>query len=142
MIQPNDSPQKPQSRGKMIEAGKKGGARQGGPSRLGGLVGGLPGWPGAGANVEKTIIAGRAAAPPRQEVTDPYRLGCPDEFDLIVAARPRLTGRCVVGPDGRIDLGGMGRVRVEGKTSAEAAAAIATQIGLPPSAVRVVVQAY
>jgi len=142
MIQPNVSPQKPQSRGKMIEAGKDGWSRQVRPIRLAVLLCVLAGCAGPGQNVEKTMMADRPAAPPRQEVTDPYRLGSPDEFDLIVAARPRLTGRCVVGPDGRIDLGGMGPVRVEGKTSAEAASAIATQIGLPPSAVRVVVQAY
>jgi polysaccharide export outer membrane protein len=87
-------------------------------------------------------MADRPAAPPRPEVTDPYRLGCPDEFDLIVADRPGLTGRQFVGPDGRIDLGVLGRVRVEGRTSAEACAAIADAVGVPSSAVRVVVQAY
>jgi polysaccharide export outer membrane protein len=88
------------------------------------------------------MMADRPLKPPNAEVTDPYRLGCPDEFDLIVGDRPSLTGRRKVGPDGRVDLGSLGRVRVEGKTSAEAAAAIANQIDVSTTAVRVVVQAY
>jgi polysaccharide export outer membrane protein len=102
----------------------------------------LVGCAGPGKPVEDALMAERPASPPRPETTDSYRLGCPDEFDLIVAARPRLTGRQIVGPDGRVDLSGVGRVRVEGKTSAEAGAAIAAEIGVPTSAVRVVVQAY
>jgi polysaccharide export outer membrane protein len=102
----------------------------------------LTGCAGPGQQVEKTMKADRPLKPPSADVTDPYRLGCPDEFDLIVADRPGLTGRHVVGPDGRVDLGRAGRVRIEGKTSAEAAAAIAAQVGVSPSAVRVVVQAY
>jgi protein involved in polysaccharide export with SLBB domain len=102
----------------------------------------LIGCAGPSQHVEKSMMSDPPSAGPRDETADPYRLGCPDEFDLIVVGQSKLTGRCVVGADGRIELGSLGRLRVEGLTSAEATAAIASHLGVPPAAVRVVVQVY
>ena len=50
--------------------------------------------------------------------------------------------RCIVGPDGRLDLGDLGRLRVEGMTTAEVASAIAERLHAPPAGVQVTVRAY
>jgi protein involved in polysaccharide export with SLBB domain len=66
-----------------------------------------------------------------------YTVACPDALDLSVPGRPDLTGREVVGPDGCIALGGLGRLRVEGHGTAEIGQNVAAVAGVPPAAVRV-----
>jgi protein involved in polysaccharide export with SLBB domain len=81
-------------------------------------------------------------AAPREEVTNPYQIGFPDEIEITILDQPRLSGRRVVGPDGRIDLGNLGRLRVDGKTTAEVAAIVAEKTSMPPTAVHVAIRAY
>jgi protein involved in polysaccharide export with SLBB domain len=75
-------------------------------------------------------------------VPDQYLLGCPDVVEVKVIGRPDLGGCHTIGADGRIALGPLGRVRVEGLPVAEAAHAIADEANLPPERVRVDMVAY
>jgi protein involved in polysaccharide export with SLBB domain len=84
--------------------------------------------------------AGRTAR--QATVAEAYTLYCPDVLEVTVDTRPDLSGRRTIGPDGRLDLGAVGRVRVEGQTVSEAAQSVAQQAGVPPAWVRVAVVEY
>jgi protein involved in polysaccharide export with SLBB domain len=75
-------------------------------------------------------------------VAEHYAVGCPDVLEIAVAGRPDLTGRRAIGPDGQVDLGRAGSVRVEGRTPADAAACVAHQLGLATGRVRLRVAEY
>src|SRR5262249_1546907 len=89
---------------------------------------------------------GRGSEPspvaPGEQMGHPYQIGFPDEIEITVANQPHLGGRFIVGSDGRIDLGKLGRLRVDGKTTAEVGAIIVELAGIPPPAVHVDVRAY
>ena len=96
--------------------------------------------PAACANrpyLDRALMTERGGPGRSEGVVEAYRPGCPDVLDLTVAGRPDLTGPRTLGPDGRIDLGALGRVRVEGLPVEEIAARVAEQGGLPPERVRV-----
>jgi polysaccharide export outer membrane protein len=86
--------------------------------------------------------AERSTAEPRNDTPAPYRVGCPDEIEISFSSQPPRTSRHVVGPDGRIEVGSVGRLRVDGKTTAEIAAEIAQWCGATPDSVYVIVHAY
>src|SRR5262249_6019685 len=65
-----------------------------------------------------------------------------DVLEVGVPGRPELNAQYRVAADGRIDLGKLGRERVEDRTALEAAARIAQLAGLSPSSVQVRVVAY
>jgi polysaccharide export outer membrane protein len=87
--------------------------------------------------VDKTLLAEKGSAVRNEGVAECYLIGCPDVLELIVVGRPEHSGQCVVGPDGRIDLGPLGRPRVEGRTVTEVARLIAREADLPPAFVEV-----
>src|SRR5262249_11528693 len=96
--------------------------------------------PAACANrpyLDRALMAERGSGARNEGVAAAYRVGCPDVLELGVAGRPDLSGPHEVGPDGRVELGPLGRVRVEGLTPEEVAAQVADQAGLPPERVRV-----
>src|SRR5262245_47170378 len=93
-------------------------------------------------HLEHALMTERAPTAHRDHMTEPYRIGCPDEIAIIVAGRSRLNGRYMVGPNGRINLGELGRLRMEGKTTAEAGVLIAERAGVPSAAVQVAVQTF
>src|SRR5260370_785227 len=64
------------------------------------------------ASVEKNLLA-QQKVQFQAEVAGRYRLGCPDIVELVVPARPEFNGRYPVQPDGRIDLGNYGTLRIE-----------------------------
>jgi polysaccharide export outer membrane protein len=64
-------------------------------------------------------------------------VGCPDVLQVSVTGRPDLDVSRPISPDGRIDIGPLGRVRVEGLSVPEAAGRIAAEAGLPSRAVQV-----
>lgn len=71
-----------------------------------------------------------------------YMVGCPDVLMVEVAGKSNVLERLSVGPDGRIDLGILGRPRVEGRSLAEVARDVAELAGVAPEAVRVEVVEY
>jgi polysaccharide export outer membrane protein len=90
-----------------------------------------------GGHVDRQLMANQNMTPPTDGIVDQYTVGCPDLLEVIVNGRPALSGRHAIGPDGRIDLGPDGCVRVEGRTLVEAAALVAQQLGVLESRVRV-----
>jgi protein involved in polysaccharide export with SLBB domain len=82
-------------------------------------------------------------SPSRNEnVAECYLVHCPDVLDLRVRGSWDLTGQRPIGPDGRIDLGSYGRLRVEGRSTAECARLIAYGTSISPSRVQVQVAEY
>src|SRR5258707_1022603 len=51
--------------------------------------------------------------------TRDYIVHCPDVLAISVAGRPDLSGSKIIGTDGRVELGTLGRLRVEGKDVAD-----------------------
>lgn len=70
-------------------------------------------------------------------VAEHYRVGCPDVLDIAVKDRPEFEGHYTVEPDGRINLGRYGRLRVEGRMLGEIAGLMADEIGVRPQDIRV-----
>jgi protein involved in polysaccharide export with SLBB domain len=135
-----------QSGGKSMQAGKSGSswwARRRRPAWCGPAVwlGLVTGCAAPGPHLDQAIFADNSPAR-RTELVEHYQIGCPDVLNTTVAGRPELSGPRRVGADGRIDLGTLGRLRVEGKTAAAAAQAIAERCGAPPGQVRVRVAEY
>jgi polysaccharide biosynthesis/export protein len=73
---------------------------------------------------------------------EPYTLGCPDVLEVSIIGQTDVPNRCPVGVDGRLELGNLGRVRVEGQTSAQAVETIATTAGVAPNKVRLRILEY
>lgn len=78
----------------------------------------------------------------RENLTQFYTLHCPDVLEVSIDSHPEFTGQREIGPDGRIDLGATGRLRVEGCTVGEAAHLLAQVTGVPPAWVQVRVAQY
>jgi polysaccharide export outer membrane protein len=109
----------------------------------GGLILGLCG--GCVTARPRVEAALQATAAPTAWAASParaYTLACPDRVDLSVAGWPEPTLTAAVKPDGTITLPGLGRVRLEGMTTDEAAEAVAEAAGVPGPGVRVRVAAY
>lgn len=86
------------------------------------------------AFVEKSLLRSQTAV---QGIAEHYRAGCPDVIDVTIADRSELSGRYTIGPDGRIELGEYGDLRVEGRTCDEIAKLIGDEIGTPPTGLEV-----
>jgi protein involved in polysaccharide export with SLBB domain len=71
------------------------------------------------------------------EVAAQYQVAAPDVLELQTAGREDLSGLRPIGVDGRIDLGPLGRVRIEGMTPLEVAQAVAREAELPAEMVSV-----
>jgi polysaccharide export outer membrane protein len=83
------------------------------------------------AIVEKNLMA-QLSSERNEGVAERYRAGCPDVLEILVPQRPEFSGRHVIGPDGRIDLGEYGKLHIEGKTTPEIAQLIAEETGTNP----------
>jgi protein involved in polysaccharide export with SLBB domain len=87
-------------------------------------------------NIDRALLATNTAA--SSEVANGYHVQCPDVLEITADFRPDIPpGRRVIGPDGCIDLGRAGRLRVEGHTPAQIAAAVATAAAVPRATVQV-----
>ena len=101
----------------------------------------VPGCAKDRASVEKALMAQQSVL--RNEgVADRYRVGCPDIVEFEVPLHPELSVRHEIGPDGRIEMGEYGKLRIEGQTTAEIAKLIAQETGASPEAVKVQVAEY
>jgi polysaccharide biosynthesis/export protein len=88
-------------------------------------------------HVDRSLMADRGAAARNAGVAERYLIGCPDMLEVGVVGRPERSRRCLVGPDGRIDLGDLGRPRVEGRTVPEVARHLGEALGVPAEQVEV-----
>lgn len=69
--------------------------------------------------------------------THDYVVHCPDVLTIHVAGRPDLSGAKVIGTDGRVELGTLGRLRVEGKDVADIGLLVAQVACISPRHVTV-----
>ena len=103
-----------------------------------GLVLWLPaGCAGDRPHLDQALLTDKGAAVRNEGVADVYTVFCPDVLEIAVDGRPGLSGRRPVIVDGRIDLGYLGRLRVEGRTVPAITNRIAEVAGVPPEQVHV-----
>src|SRR5438270_12627408 len=67
-------------------------------------------------HVDKSLMTEHGSAVRNAGVTEHYLIGCPDVLEVTVAGRPDLAVRAAVGTDGCVELGALGKPRVEGHT--------------------------
>jgi protein involved in polysaccharide export with SLBB domain len=91
--------------------------------------------------IEQNLMA-QQSLDRKEDVVNHYRVGCPDTIALEVAERTEFNGSHDIGPDGRIDLGDYGTLRIEGRTIGEIAKLLSTEIGVEPDHIHVRVVAY
>jgi protein involved in polysaccharide export with SLBB domain len=93
-------------------------------------------------HVEEALQGGNGTAARSNSAAEQYRVACPDVLDVQVTGRTDLNGRRTVGADGRIGLGELGRLRVEGQTPQEITDGVASAAGVPAARVRVTVAEF
>ncbi len=76
------------------------------------------------------------------EAAHHYRVGCPDVVEILIPLRKEFNGRYAIQPDGRIELGEYGKLRIEGKTRAEIATVLAEEVGINPASIDVRILEY
>jgi polysaccharide biosynthesis/export protein len=92
--------------------------------------------------VKRNLMADKLAAERIAGVAEEYQVGCPDVLEIAVAARKEFNGNYLVEPDGRINLGRYGRLRVQDRRLADIGRQLAEEIGVRPPDVRVRVVEY
>jgi protein involved in polysaccharide export with SLBB domain len=103
----------------------------------------LPGCAGSRQAIDRVLLAGRNVPSDHPETAASYRLGCPDVLDISIDGQDDWNHRQVlIGADGRIDLDRLGRLRVEGQTTEEAARTIAGSLAGLLSQIHVQVADY
>ena len=94
------------------------------------------------AVVKKSLMVDRPATERIAGVAEHYQVGCPDVLEVSVAKRPEFNGHYLVEPDGRINLGHYGRMRVQDLQLSDIGRKIAAQAGVRAEEVRVRVVDY
>lgn len=94
------------------------------------------------AVVKKNLMADALTTERLVGVAEHYQVGCPDVLEIAVANRPEFHGHYTVEPDGRINLGRYGRLRVQDQMLSDIGRQLSQEIGARPEAVRVRVVAY
>jgi polysaccharide biosynthesis/export protein len=72
-----------------------------------------------------------------EQTKSAYTVACPDTLELVIESHPELAGQTPIRPDGTISLGSIGRLRVEGFTTAEIENRMASVLGMSQSSVQV-----
>lgn len=85
----------------------------------------------------KSLMTDRSAASRDAGVAETYQIFSPDVLEIESHTRQEFSKRHTIGPDGRIELGDYGSLRVTGHTPAEVATLIAQNIGVAPAEVKV-----
>jgi protein involved in polysaccharide export with SLBB domain len=92
--------------------------------------------------LDQALLACRGAAENPATLANPYCVACPDVLEWTVDERPELAGRQAIGPDGRVEIGPAGAVRVEGQALTEVARSLAAQARVASSSIHVQVAEY
>jgi protein involved in polysaccharide export with SLBB domain len=96
-----------------------------------------------GKQVDQAMEADKPSAAARHVSTaSRYLVSCPDIIEVHLPGQADPIRRCPIGPEGRIELGALGSLRVEGLTTADIAQRVAELVGLPADQVRVRVVGY
>jgi protein involved in polysaccharide export with SLBB domain len=96
----------------------------------------------AGCAADRNLVDNNLKRDPPTElevldVAEHYRVACPDVLEIEVKGRREFDGNYTVEPDGRINLGRYGRLRVEGRFLSDVGGLLADEIGARPQDVRV-----
>jgi len=75
--------------------------------------------------------------PATPAIVENYTLACPDLLEVGVEGRQDLGGRAAITTDGCLELNGLGKLRVEGRTLVEVADTVAEQAGVSAQRVHV-----
>ncbi|MBV9121993.1 MAG: polysaccharide biosynthesis/export family protein [Planctomycetes bacterium] len=94
------------------------------------------------SQLDRQLQAEKDLAPPRPALAASYVVGCPDVLEVTLAGRADLSGPHPVDADGCIDLGTVGRLRVERRTLTEIQHDLGEVFGLPPAGVQIRVAEY
>ncbi len=92
--------------------------------------------------LDQALLVERGLATRDEGGAAAYTVGCPDLLEVMVEGRSETSCRAPIGPDGCIDLGASGRLRVEGLTLDEIAPRVAHQVGVPEAQVQVHIAEY
>src|SRR5262245_28809956 len=90
--------------------------------------------------VENRLMADKGANTRHTGVVENYVLACPDVVEVFIGREPGVLA--VIDTDGRVDLGNLGKPRLEGLSPPQAARQLATQLRLPRDQVRLRVAAF
>src|SRR4051794_10553387 len=88
------------------------------------------------SRLERALLADRQPGAHDGDLPAHYTVHCPDVLQVQVPVPGWPPGPRRVGPDGRIDLGPAGPVRVDGETAPEIARAVAHDLAVPAGQVR------
>jgi protein involved in polysaccharide export with SLBB domain len=94
------------------------------------------------SSLDRAIPTDQGLAARRESGAEAYTVGCPDVLELLLDDHPQLSGQREIGPDGRIDIGGGRRLRVEGCTVAQITSFFNQVTETRPEAVHVRVAQY
>lgn len=86
---------------------------------------------------DQALMADQGAAKRNQGVVQAYHVFCPDVLDIHVAGRPDLSGRQAIDADGRIDLGRLGKARIEGRSLPQMVHLLSEETGISPDRIQV-----
>lgn len=94
-------------------------------------------------SVDQALLADGGRTDREAGVAENYLVECPDVLEVTVDRRPQLpAGQQTIGPDGCIDMGSLGRLRVDGHTRSQVASIIAASARVPTSWVHISVAEY
>jgi len=87
-------------------------------------------------------MAYQGAATRNPAVVQAYHVFCPDVLEIRVVGRPDLSGWRAIDSDGRIELGKLGRLRVEGRSLPQVVNILSEEIGIPTDRIQIRVAEY
>jgi protein involved in polysaccharide export with SLBB domain len=109
---------------------------------LGWLLIMLAGCAGDGSGMNRALRPEQTVAQESFSTAKFYQVHCPDQLEIQLQGLHPWRGRCDVAPDGRIGLGRLGTVRVDGLTPGEIADQLSQLLSMRSEEVQVVVAAY
>jgi protein involved in polysaccharide export with SLBB domain len=109
---------------------------------LGLLVSLLVGCASGPPRFDQALMADQGAAARNQGVIQAYHVFCPDILEIRIAGQPELSGWRAIDAEGRIDLGRLGKLRVEERSPSQIVQLLSEENGIPADQIQVRVAEY
>jgi polysaccharide biosynthesis/export protein len=109
---------------------------------LGLLVSLLVGCASGPPRFDQSLMADQGAAERNQGVIQAYHVFCPDVLEIRIAGQPDLSGWRAIDAEGRIDLGRLGKLRVEGRSLSQVVQLFSEETGISATQIQVRVAEY